>query len=121
MTILFVSAVCDWCDGLKQSKASDTGYVVFEPFSGTGSVDLEVFPSPDQAMYYQRTLRIPGEIRKVITDAPIRWQSADTAMPGLIVADVRFKIYADSKFEPGPYKAYLSEDRELEFENHVTN
>lgn len=123
MTLLFTSAVCDWCDGLKKPEVVDRGWVVVPYLVGPEGMELYVFPSPEMAMYFQRAQKLGGQVRKVLSEQRIRWRDGTGTLPNLRVADRRYTVYPDFKFEPGPYRAYLApiteSETEIEVEAHA--
>jgi hypothetical protein len=108
MTTLFTSSVCDWCDGLKKPTIVARGWVLLNgPLDSRGR-ELDVFPSLEMVDYYRFATGLEGEIREIASETPIQWSDAGGLVPHLCVAERRFRVFPDFKFEPGPYKAFLA-------------
>jgi hypothetical protein len=109
MTPLFVSYVCDWCDGLKRPTVVARGFVVWPEEVVVDAMELYVFPTREMAAHYQRSTGSSGEIREVASEYPIRWQPGRGSIKNLRLADRLYSIYPDFRFEPAPYRAFLAD------------
>jgi hypothetical protein len=108
MTTLFTSSVCDWCDGLKHPTIVARGWVLLNgPLDSRGR-ELDVFPSLEMVDYYRFATGLEGEIREIASETAIQWSDAGGLVPHLCVAERRFRVFPDFKFEPGPHKAFLA-------------
>jgi hypothetical protein len=111
MTLLLVSYVCDYCDGLAEDTDYHRGYIVWR---GPGSVPGQeyVFRTPEHA---ERWRIIKGlhdsEVREVLCEYEFHWQESRGTVKGLELADRLFEIYPDHRFEPKPYRAFLAPAR----------
>ena len=107
MTPLFISCVCDYCDGLKRDVGKqDVGYVVWRSMPLPA---LEyVFSTPDDARKW-RLLQglVHCDIREVISPTSFRWRRTSGALRNLETADSLIEIYGDNRYPPGPGRASL--------------
>jgi hypothetical protein len=108
MTPLFISYVCDYCDGLKLLEFRFRGYIVFNGNRDpNGHLDY-VFPTRADAEQYRRaTNRDQDEIREVYSEFEFKWHMGRGSIKNLKLADHIYTIYPDYRFEPGPYRACL--------------
>ena len=106
MTALFISYVCDYCDGLAPINWL-RGYVVFrgdEDFTRP----IYVFPSQtDAAIYRSRNGWQDHPIREVRFEHPISWTKASGSLTGVTLAARPFTLHRDHRFEPLPYHCGL--------------
>ena len=107
MTLLFVSYVCDWCDGLKKPIAADHGFVIWADDGVPGPRALYVFPSKSMAEYYRRVSILEGEVRRVVSEAEVDWWMGEGSLRHLQRSRELFEIFPDYRFEPGPRRAFL--------------
>lgn len=107
MTPLFFSVACDYCDGVKTLNAPFTGYVVWSD-EFTAPARAYVFSRPEFA---ERWLSMRGpenaSVRQVASTHPFRWRSGVQSTSDLEFADTLVEIHLDSKYEPGPHRAFL--------------
>jgi hypothetical protein len=108
MTVLFTSSVCDWCDGLKHPSVVARGWVLLSGDLEPDGRELDVFPTLEMAEYYRFTTGLDGSLREIASETPIQWSDADAFVPHLCVAERRFRVYPDFRFEPGPDRAFLA-------------
>ncbi len=107
MTLLFYSAVCDFCEG-KPKGTFYRGYVVWRERDVEAPLDY-VWRTPHDAVMW-RTLQglEECEVRCVLSEHPITWRVASGSAAGLVSADKLFEIHCDHRFPPAPYKAVLA-------------
>jgi hypothetical protein len=106
MTALFVSYVCDFCDG-HVPIAWLSGFIVFH-----GDDDFArpvfVFPSRTEAAMYRRVKETnEAQIREIHFEHPVRWKRASGALDGVTIAAQPFELHRDHRFEPKPYHGFL--------------
>jgi hypothetical protein len=106
MTALFVSYVCDHCDGLAEIHWY-RGYIVFR-----GEADfarkVDVFPTrTDAALYRQANGWQLLPIREVRFEHPVTWKQANAKRGDVTLAARPFDLHRDHRFESVPYSAYL--------------
>ena len=107
MRPLFISFVCDYCDGLREEEY-DTGWVAMRDARPIPSLEY-VFRSPEDAT---RWIDLRGwenaEVRKVRTRAIFRWRTSRGTIRDLILADRLFEIHAqDAPGGPEENHAFL--------------
>lgn len=108
MRPLFISQVCDYCDGLEDDDADwDVGFVVWR--GRTMPTEEYVFPTREDA---ERWKRAQGMVREpiLIVRSPMkfRWRKSTGTLKDLTTADRLVTIFADRHFPPGPNRAYLA-------------
>jgi hypothetical protein len=106
MTPLFVSYVCDYCDGLVEIPWH-TGFIVFR-----GEADFSrpvyVFPTrTDAALYRQHKGWQSMPIREVHYEHPVTWRQTSGTLENVTIASRPFELHRDHRFESVPYSAYL--------------
>ena len=108
MRPLFISYVCDYCDGLKidAGHKQDVGYVVWRRLPLPA---LEyVFSTPDDARRWRVLQGLAHcDIREVISPVNFRWRKTSGAIRDLEAADSLIEIYGDHRYPPGPGRAAL--------------
>lgn len=106
MTALFISYVCDYCDGIAPIDWL-RGYVVFrgdEDFSRP----VYVFPTQtDAALYRSRNGWLQYPLRAVHFEMPVPWKVASSKLDGVTIASRPFTLHRDHKFEPQPFHCFL--------------
>ena len=108
MTELFVSHVCDWCDGLKSAEEF-TGYIVWRDIA-LPAMEY-VFPSATEAVKWRKAKRLhEAPIRAVKSRSAFRWRPSRTPLVELVLADRVYEIHPDASYSPAPQRAHLSED-----------
>lgn len=106
MTALFISYVCDYCDGLVQI-AWLRGYVVFRGEDDFARA-IYVFPSQtDAAIYRSKNGWQHHPIREVRFEQPVQWKQASGSLTGVTLAVRPFTLHRDHRFEPLPYHCGL--------------
>ena len=106
MTPLFVSYVCDYCDGLVEVSWF-SGYIVFR---GEDDFSRPVFVFPtrmDAALYRQANNWQHFPIREVHFEQPVQWRPSRGSITGITLAAQPFELHRDHRFESVPYSAYL--------------
>jgi hypothetical protein len=111
MIALFISFVCDYCDGLTNDGSDDDrGYVVWR--ARPMPAQEYVFPTREHA---QRWRDVQGlahcEIREVRTMSKFRWRKSTGSITGLEMADHLFEIYPNRRHPAGLHRAFLSDSR----------
>lgn len=112
MTALFLSYVCDYCDGLKEDHvAYDVGYVVWRP-RPTPAHEY-VFASREDAEKW-RAIQGLGNyaVREVKTTSKFRWRKSTGSVKGLEMADRLIEIFPDRRHPPGPNRAFFVDTEE---------
>lgn len=100
MRLLFVSWVCDYCDGLANAgEPKDTfdyrGFIVLRN-DGLLPCQEYVFATLADAERWQTLGGIGKEasrIEEVRADKPFRWQPSRGTVRGIILADALYKVY----------------------------
>lgn len=108
MTPLFISQVCDFCDGLATDEANwDVGFVVWR--GRATPVEEYVFATRADAERWKRAQNMHAEpILQVRAPFKFRWRKSTGTVKDVTTADRLVTIFADRKFPPGPYRAYLA-------------
>jgi hypothetical protein len=108
MRPLFISMVCDFCDGLDADDSGwDIGYVVWRGLP-TPSEEY-VFPTREDAELWKRIQNLHAEpIREVRAPYKFRWRKSTGTITDLTTADRLVTIFSDRRFPPAPYRAYLT-------------
>lgn len=106
---LFISMVCDYCDGLTSAPSDyDHGWVVWR--GRPMPADEYVFSSRDEA---ERWRDIQGlvscPVREVLAPLKFIWRISSGAVKGLRMADRPVTIYPDRRFPPAPNRAFLAD------------
>jgi hypothetical protein len=110
MRPLFVSYVCDWCDGLCEPCIVDRGWVLWSPELEAEGTMAYLFRTREMAEYYRSATGVDGIPRQVVTETAITWTRGRGKVPNLELADRQYSVYPDFRFEPGPYRAFLAPD-----------
>jgi hypothetical protein len=106
MRPLFISQVCDFCDGIDCDEADwDIGFVVWR--GRPMPVDEYVFATREDGERWKRAKGMTDEPILVVR-APIkfRWRKS-TGTVDVTTADRLVTIFADRRFPPAPNRAYL--------------
>ena len=106
MTALFISYVCDYCDGIARVEWL-RGFIVFR-----GDDDFHrliyVFPSQtDAAVYRSKNAWQQYPIREVRYEHAVPWKTATGSLNGVTLAARPFTLHRDHRFEPLPYHCGL--------------
>ena len=107
MMPLFISYVCDYCDGLKTDDfRQEVGYVVWRKLPLPA---LEyVFSTPGDARKWRVFQGLSHcDIREVISPVSFRWRKTAGVIRDLEAADSLIEIYGDHRYTPGPGRASL--------------
>jgi hypothetical protein len=108
MLLLFVSAVCDWCDSPPKGKFF-RGYVVWqEPACGDAVSEYVFRTAHDAIVWRSMSGHEEREIRTVLSEEPIPWRVASGRASGLICADQLFDVYRTHRFRKAAYRAFLA-------------
>ena len=107
MRPMFMSCVCDYCDGLVEIDWH-RGYIVFR-----GDEDFArpvyVFPSrTDAAIYrsYHGWQTFP--ILEIRYEHPVGWRTAIGDLEGVTIAERPFALYPDHRFPSAPFAGHLA-------------
>lgn len=112
MTALFISWVCDYCDGADLSGPFDRGYVVWR--DRPPASEEYVFRTWEDAERWRRHMRLDGRpIKLVLTASAFRWRRSQGTLTDVVLADHRFQIYPDHRFAPGPHRAFLAPEMQV--------
>lgn len=108
MLLLFISAVCDHCDGAPKGDYY-RGYVVWREGRGAMPVlDYVWRTAHDAAIWRSLCDQEECEIRCVLAPEPIEWRVGQGKAAGLTMATRLFEIYADHRFPPLPDRAFFA-------------
>ncbi len=110
MKPLFVTFVCDFCDGLLDEPIDyDRGFVVWR--DRPLPVEEYVFSTKEDA---ERWRAVQGwedcPIREVLAPVKFRWRTSTGTVKGLKMAVRPVTIYPDRRFPHGPNRAFLAAD-----------
>jgi hypothetical protein len=107
MTLLLISYVCDRCEGAPRGSYY-RGYIVWDPRRHLPRKEY-VFRDRDVAEYWRSIRQLEdSQIREVLCEHEIRWHVGRGTIKNLELADHLYEIYADHRFPPGPYRAFLA-------------
>lgn len=108
MVLLFVSYVCDYCEGTSFSHWY-SGFIVFQPERLGGGNPFHVFRSRTDAAIWRSASGLQQcELREVLSENPIAWKSSRGTISNIQLADRPFEIFADHRFEPGENRAFIA-------------
>lgn len=106
MIPLFISYACNYCDGREDWSKYDRGFIVWRG-RPPGSEEY-VFRTRQDAERWKALNGLAGcPVREVCTESRFSWFKSRGTIRDLELADHTFEIYADHKFEPGPFRAFL--------------
>jgi hypothetical protein len=106
MRPLFVTVVCDWCDGLVDVSAPHRGFVVWRN-RPEGSSEYVFRTEADAARWRELQALSAYPIREVRSPSPFRWRRPSGTARGIELADHLYEIFPDHRFAPAPYRAFL--------------
>jgi hypothetical protein len=108
MTLLFFSAVCDWCEGPPRGTFY-RGYVLWrEPEVGE-AISTHVFRTPHDALVYRAISGLDDlEIRSVLAERPFPWRVATGKASGLVCTDLAYDVFRTHRFRREPQRAFLA-------------
>ncbi len=108
MRPLFISMVCDYCDGLDVDESNwAVGYVVWR--NRPTPTDEYVFRTREDAEIWRRAQKLDdAPILQVRAPYAFRWRKSTGTLKDLTTADRLVTIFADRRFPPAPYRAYLA-------------
>jgi hypothetical protein len=107
MTALFVSYVCDFCDGLRKPARLYHGYVLWQGAPARAGRHAYVFATRDDAERYRSAAGVdPCEIREVVCEYELRWQRSRGSINDVDLAEKLATLFPDHRFEPAPYRVY---------------
>lgn len=109
MRALFISMVCDYCDGLAPDEPDyDHGWVVWR--GRPMPADEYVFSSREHADRWRSVQGLTAcPIKEVLAPVKFRWRLSSGSVKGLEMADRPVTIYPDKRFPPAPNRAFLAE------------
>lgn len=106
MTPLFISQVCDFCDGLRDDADWDLGFVVWR--GRPTPTDEYVFPTREDAERWKASQGLTHEpILPVRAPVKFRWRKSTGTLKDVTTADRLVTIFADRRFPPAPNRACL--------------
>jgi hypothetical protein len=111
MVELFASSACDWCDGKVSQQATHVGYVVWRGFLGPGFPHYVFEDQRSAELWKSRQHNNPGEVRKVISTAPISYRDGRGVQSGVRFADHLYEVFPDAKFRQAPHRAWLAPEQ----------
>ncbi len=106
MTPLFVSYVCDFCDGLRQPAQLYRGFVVLKGLPDRNGKQVYVFPTRTDAERYRAASDDACEIREIVSEYELRFHRAPGTIEGLSLGEKVLTVYPDHRFEPAPWRGY---------------
>lgn len=107
MKALFVSSYCENCDGEPPSDLY-RGFIVFRGETGEGAEEY-VFPDRGNAeLWRDHGGYPPGSIREVLCHSQFQWHQSRGSLSQLQLANRRYEIFPDHRFEPRPNRAFLA-------------
>lgn len=107
MMPLFISYVCNHCDGIRDGLEYHSGFVVWRgrPW---GSQEY-VFRTRKDAERWRVINGLHGcPIKEVTSETEFRWRKSGGFIEDLELADHLFEIFEDHRFEPGGHRAFIS-------------
>lgn len=107
MMPLFISYVCNHCDGIRDEHELDRGFVVWRgrPW---GSQEY-VFRTRKDAERWRVINGLHGcPIREVLTEDSFNWRRSGGFIEDLELADHLFEVFEDHRYEPGPHRAFIA-------------
>ncbi|MCA9627239.1 MAG: hypothetical protein KC766_06220 [Myxococcales bacterium] len=106
MTPLFVSFVCDFCDGLASDASCDRGFVVWR--NRPTPAEEYVFRTRKDAERW-RVARSLEEcsVLEVRSPYPFRWRTSSGTVRDIQMADSLVSIWPDHRFASAPNHAFL--------------
>jgi hypothetical protein len=109
MTPLFISFVCDFCDGLAADDTDyDHGWVVWR--GRAMPADEYVFSTPEEAERWREVQGLEDcPIREVLAPIKFRWRKSNGSVKGLRMAERPVTIYPDRRFPIAPNRAFLAD------------
>jgi hypothetical protein len=107
MKPLFISQVCDFCDGLHGDDQNwDLGFVVWR--GRPTPTDEYVFRTREDAERWKSAQGWTEEpILPVRAPIKFRWRQSTGTVKDVTTADRLVTIFADRRFPPAPNRAYL--------------
>lgn len=106
MTPLFVSFVCDFCDGLADDANHDRGFVVWR--NRPTPAEEYVFRTREDAERWRDARRLSScSVFEVRSPFPFRWRISTGTVRDLQMADGLVSIWPDHRFPPAPNHAFL--------------
>jgi len=106
MIALFVSYVCDWCDGTPQG-VFHRGWVAWDE-TADAPVTTLVFRSRDDAERWSIGRERPLQIREVLSPWPFAWTYSRGSLRDLELADRPFSVHHDHRHPAGGNRAFLA-------------
>jgi hypothetical protein len=108
MKPLFVTYVCDFCDGLTPDDADyDHGFVVWR--GRPMPTEEYVFSTRDDAERWRAVQGLVDcPIREVLSPMKFRWRTSSGTVKGLKMVERPVTIYPDRRFPHGPNRAFLA-------------
>lgn len=107
MKPLFISFVCDYCDGLEEDDAGwEGGWVVWR--GRPLPAEEYVFATFDDAARWKELQGLAdAPIVRVLAPHKFRWRKSTGSIKDLTMADRMVTIYPDRRFPPAPNRAYI--------------
>jgi hypothetical protein len=108
LTLLFFSAVCDWCEGPPRGTFY-RGYVIWQEPELGDAISTHVFRTPHDALVYRAISGLDAlEIRSVLSEQPFPWRVASGKASGLVCTDQPFDVHRTHRFRREPQRAFLA-------------
>jgi len=106
VTLLFLSAVCDWCER-SDLDGLDKGFVVWR---GTRSQESSyVFPTYEDAARWSKANGLDANpIFEVRSEEPFVWKASTGTLDELTLADRLYEIYPNRRFPKAANRAFLA-------------
>jgi hypothetical protein len=107
MRPLFISYVCDYCDGLADPGPLAEGWVVWRD-RPPGSEEY-VFRTRDDAERWRAAKGYDDcPIRRVCSASEFRWRKSTGSLTDIELADHLFEIFPHHRYPAGGYRAHLA-------------
>lgn len=105
MVKLFLSAACDYCDGLVKQEYY-TGYVLYR---GPDIHPEYVFRTVAGAESFKTKIESDSPIKRVGSVSPFTWIVSKGILQGVWIADSTYEIYPDHRYPIGEKIAHIYE------------
>lgn len=116
MTQLFLSEACDHCDFGPPRGTLHRGFIVGRPATGSESKTVEeeyVFQTRLGAESWRAAASRHGcEVHEICSLVPFHWHLSRGVLRDVVLAEHRYEIFRDHRFEPLPHRAFLAKEVE---------
>jgi len=105
--LLFISSVCDWCDGVTYDKCIYKGYVVWRPLRAT-RINYVFKTIEDATKWRLANQLVSFDIVEVSSENEFIWRETSGNLKGVNLADRQYEIFPDHNFHYSETAAWLS-------------